>query len=232
MLRKKIGLFGGTFNPVHSGHLRVAEQIQSKFRLLTILFIPSYIPPHKQTTEIAPPRDRFAMVERAVDGHPGFVASPIEIRARQKSYSIITLNKIKKMYPEAWIFFILGADAFLEITTWKSYEEVLARCRFIVVRRPGYCLSEARKAVPEEFRKEIIFIPRSAQVRIETIRANRIFLVDIHSLPISSTEIRSRIRNGQSIRGLVPGAVEEYLKEKKLYRIQRSNGQRKGRQTF
>lgn len=217
MSRKRIGLFGGTFNPIHWGHLRAAEQIQAKFGLEKVLFIPSYIPPHKQAADIAAPRDRFAMVRLAVAGHPGFCASPIEIRARQKSYSIITLGKIKKLYREAWMFFILGADAFLEIETWKSYESVLAQCQFIVVRRPGYRLVEARKSVPEEFKKEMISIRRSEPISLAIMRSHRIFFVDIPSLAISSTEVRWRIRKGQSILGLVPPAVEEYIKQKKLY---------------
>ncbi len=218
--RKRIGLYGGTFNPVHSGHLRVAKEVRDRFHLQTILFIPSYIPPHKKAADIASAKDRFAMVRMAVAGHKGFVASPLEIRARQKSYSIITLNRVKSMYPDAWIFFILGADAFLEIQTWKSYQEVLAQCRFIVVRRPGYSLSEAKKAVPEEFRKKIIHLPRSSSVPAKIIRTHQIFLVDIPSLPVSSTEIRVRIRKGQSIRSLVPAAVEEYIMKNKLYFLQ------------
>jgi len=232
MTGEKIGLLGGTFNPVHSGHLQAAKQVQEKFRLQTILFIPSYIPPHKQTSDMASPRDRFAMVRLAVAGHPGFVASPIEIRARQKSYSIITLNEVRRIYPGARVFFILGVDAFLEIQTWMSYREVLEKCRFIVVRRPGYRLSGAKKVVPGEFRDKIVAIRRSAEVNGQTIGAYRFFLVDIRALPVSSTEIRCRIRQGRSIKGLVPEAVEDFIRKKKLYRLQRSNDKRKSPKTL
>jgi len=228
--KKRVGLFGGTFNPVHLGHLRVAEQIQARFGLDEVLFIPSSIPPHKEAGDIAPARDRMAMVQLAIAGHAGFVASPIEVRARRKSYSIITLTKIKKIYPEALIFFILGADAFLDIETWKSYREVLTQCRFIIVRRPGYRLSEAKKVVPEEFRERMVFLRRGQPVEPAIIRRRWFILVDIPSLPVSSTEIRRRIRAGQSIRGLVPPAVEEYIGERGLYRIQRSDGQTKNSQ--
>lgn len=224
--KKKVGLFGGTFNPIHLGHLRVAELIQAKFGLEEVLFIPSYIPPHKEAADVAPARDRFIMVRLAIAGHAGFIASPIEIKARQKSYSIITLNKIKKIYPGALIFFILGADAFLDIETWKSYQEVLTQCQFIIVRRPGYRLSEAKKAVPERLKEQIAFVRRSQPVQ-PGVFSRRFFLVDIPSLPISSTELRRRIRSGQSIRGFVPPAVEKYIRDKNLYRTQRSDGQTK-----
>jgi nicotinate-nucleotide adenylyltransferase len=217
MDKERIGLLGGTFNPVHEGHLRAALEVQQKFILHKILFIPSYIPPHKQTTEIASPEDRYAMVELAVKGFPGFLASSIEIEAKEKSYSIITLNKVKKMYRNAWIFFILGFDAFLEIETWRSYEKVLEQCRFIVTSRPGYRLAEARNVLPENYDDKIISLSESGSVGEDLIEKFRIFLLPIVALDISSTEIRRKIRQGQSVKGFVPEAVEVYIKRKKLY---------------
>jgi nicotinate-nucleotide adenylyltransferase len=217
MDKERIGLLGGTFNPVHEGHLRAALEVQQKFILHKILFIPSYIPPHKQTTEIASPEDRYAMVELAVKGFPGFLASSIEIEAKEKSYSIITLNKVKKMYRNAWIFFILGFDAFLEIETWRSYEKVLEQCRFIVTSRPGYPLAEARNVLPENYDDKIISLSESGSVGEDLIEKFRIFLLPIVALDISSTEIRRKIRQGQSVKGFVPEAVEVYIKRKKLY---------------
>jgi nicotinate-nucleotide adenylyltransferase len=215
--RRRIGLLGGTFNPVHRGHIRAAEEVRLKFRLDQVLFIPSYIPPHKQTTDIAPPEDRFAMVELAVRPHPRLVASPLEIEAREKSYSIITLNRLKAIYAGARMFFILGVDAFLEIETWRSYREVLKQCRFIVISRPGFDLAAARKVLPGEFSSKIGAWRGSAPIREDSLTRFRIFLVPIKALDISSTEIRRRIRAGRSIRRLVPGPVEEYIRNKKLY---------------
>ena len=217
MERQRIGLLGGTFNPVHLGHLRAAEQVRLKFRLNQVLFIPSYIPPHKQTTDIAPPEDRFAMVELAVRSHPQFVASALEIKAREKSYSVITLNKVKAIYADAWIFFILGVDAFLEIETWKSYREVLEQCRFIVISRPGFDLAGARKVLPAEYSRKIGEGKRPGPVGEDQLARFRIFLVPIKALDISSTEVRRRVRAGRSIRRLVPGPVEEYIRNKRLY---------------
>jgi nicotinate-nucleotide adenylyltransferase len=217
MKEERIGLLGGTFNPVHRGHLKAAEEVQTRFALARVLFIPSYIPPHKQTTEMASPEDRFAMVELAVRPYPFLVASPIEIEAQERSYSIITLNKVKAIYPAAWIFFILGVDAFLEIETWKSYRDVLEQCRFIVISRPGFDLSSARSALPPEFKGSFVYVPKTGDVGTVALERFRIFLLPMPSLDISSTEIRRLVKSGRPIDGLVPGPVEEYISNKNLY---------------
>ncbi|MFZ2052672.1 MAG: nicotinate-nucleotide adenylyltransferase [Candidatus Aminicenantales bacterium] len=215
--KERIGLLGGTFNPVHLGHLRAAEEVRSRFALDRILFIPSYFPPHKQTTGMASPEDRFAMVELAVRAYACLVASPLEIEAQERSYSIITLNKVKAIYPDAWIFFILGVDAFLEIETWKSYREVLEQCRFIVISRPGFDLAAARNALPPEYEESFHDFPEAEDIGEDFLAQFRIFLLAIPALDISSTEIRRRVRRGRSIHGLVPGSVEEYIHRKNLY---------------
>jgi nicotinate-nucleotide adenylyltransferase len=121
----KIGLFGGTFNPIHLGHIKAAKIIDERFFLDKVFFIPSYIPPHKESFHVASPKHRLKMVELAVEPYPHFYPSPIEIDAGGMSYSIVTLKKMKTQYPEAKILFLLGMDAFLEIETWRDYESVL-----------------------------------------------------------------------------------------------------------
>lgn len=217
MNKERVGLLGGTFNPVHQGHLRAAQEVRLRFDLSRVLFIPSYIPPHKQTREMASPEDRFAMVKLACESDARFIPSSIEIEAKEKSYSIITLNKIKRVYREALVFFILGIDSFQEIETWKSYRDVLEQCHFIVISRPGYLLAEARTILPDKYRDKILDLGESLQVEDKVLRSFRIFLVPIMALDISSTDVRRRIGRGQSIKGLVPEAVEEYIKAKKLY---------------
>jgi nicotinate-nucleotide adenylyltransferase len=217
MASRRIGLLGGTFNPIHRGHLRAAEEVRLRFALSRVLFIPSYLPPHKQAADMASPEDRFAMVELALRARRRLVASALEIEAREKSYSIITLNKLKALYPDALIFFILGVDAFLEIETWKSYRDVLEQCRFIVISRPGFDLSLALAALPAEYAGRIYDCPRAGSIGEELLSRFRIFLVEIKALDISSTDIRRRVKEGRPIRGLVPGAVEEYIRQKKLY---------------
>lgn len=217
MDKERIGLLGGTFNPVHEGHMRLSREVRKKFALNKILFIPSYIPPHKQTAEIASPEDRFAMVQLAIRRNPLYIASPIEIEAQEKSYSILTLDKVKNIYRDAWVFFIVGIDAFLEIETWRSYQEVLEQCHFIVTSRPGDLLAEARDALPEDYAEKIYDLRESESVGEDLILKFRIFLLSINALDVSSTEIRRRIRQGQSVKGFVPEAVEVYIKRKKLY---------------
>jgi nicotinate-nucleotide adenylyltransferase len=217
MNEERIGLLGGTFNPVHEGHLRAAEEVRMRFTLARVLFIPSYIPPHKQTAGMASPEDRFAMVELAVRPYPRLMASAIEIEAEERSYSIITLNKVNALYPDARAFFILGVDAFLEIETWKSYREVLERCRFIVISRPDFALSAARTALPSEFDGAFHDVTEPGDVRADVLERFRIFLLSIPALDISSTEIRLRVKGGRSLRGLVPRPVEEYISAKNLY---------------
>jgi len=217
MKKARIGIFGGTFNPIHSGHVRAAEEVRKKFRLDRILFIPSYIPPHKTTEGIAAPRDRMRMVELALRGRRSLVASPIEVRAGGTSYSILTLKKIRALYPDAWIFFVLGVDAFLEIETWREWQHVLGQCLFIVMTRPGYRLAAAKGVLGTPFRAKILDVPPSARVREDWFSDYRIFCVPIRALPVSSTDIRSRIRKRAAIRGLVPRAVERYIREHGLY---------------
>jgi nicotinate-nucleotide adenylyltransferase len=217
MEKRRIGLLGGTFNPVHEGHLRAAEEVRRRFGLNRVLFIPSYIPPHKQTTDMASPEDRYAMVELAVRARPEMEASPLEIEAREKSYSIITLNKLKAIYADAWIFFILGIDAFLEIETWRSYREVLEQCHFIVISRPGFDLEKAREALPSEYAGKIKDCGRTGPVGADLLSRFRVFLMMIDALDISSTDIRGRVKAGRPIHGLVPAPVEEYIRTKNLY---------------
>lgn len=217
MKEERIGLLGGTFNPVHRGHLRAAEKVRLRFGLGRVLFIPSYLPPHKQAGDMASPEDRFAMVELAIRAYPRLIASPLEIEAQERSYSIITLNKVKSLYPEAQVFFILGVDAFLEIETWKSYRDVLEQCRFIVISRPGFDLAAAPKALPPEYLGSFRDVGPAEEIRPGELDAFRIFLLSIPALDISSTEIRRRIRHGQSVSGLVPESVEEYIRRKNLY---------------
>ena len=219
--KERVGLFGGTFNPIHLGHVRAAEIVLHKFELDKILFIPSYIPPHKRSGDIASPNHRLEMVKLALESNPHFISCSIEIEARGTSYSILTLNKIKKSYPDADIFFILGIDAFLEIDTWKDYKRVIDQCHFIVISRPGYRLQDARKVLGEKYEKDMLDLSEKDYFN-EEMMALKFYLFPIKALDIASSEIRRRIKDKESIKGLVARSVEEYIKEHELY--QRENG--------
>jgi len=212
---KKIGILGGTFNPIHKGHLKAAETVFKEFLLDKILFIPSFIPPHKKYSYIASPRHRFNMVKLALEKYPDFFPSRIEIDAEETSYSIITLNKIKKSNPDARIFFILGIDAFLEIDTWKDTQELIENYSFIVISRPGFDLKDAKNILRESCRKKMTEIRK--HISKDDIKYHGIFLLNMDSLDIASSDIRKRIQKGKSIHGMVPKNVEKYIKENKLY---------------
>ncbi len=217
MKEERIGLFGGTFNPIHSGHLRAAEIVQKRLLLDEVLFIPSYIPPHKDSVEITSPAHRLKMVELALRSYPRFVPSSIEVDAQERSYSIITLGKIKKLYPKARIFFILGIDAFLEIDTWKNHEKVLEQCFFVVISRPGFQLKDAETAFNGMHREKMLELPEPEVIKEDMLLKFRIFLLPIDALNIASTDIRKKLRRGEPVKALVPDAVVSYIKENNLY---------------
>jgi nicotinate-nucleotide adenylyltransferase len=214
-----IGLFGGTFDPIHLGHLRAAAEVRRRAKLDRILFIPSYLPPHKKTGAAASAADRLRMVEIACRRQAGFEASAIEVDAREKSYSILTLRKLRALAPEARLFFILGVDAFLDIGTWREYHRVLEECYFIVMGRPGFDLDRARDVLAGGLRDAIGPLPTGGAAAAGTLPPHiRIFLAPIRALDISSTDIRSRVHRGLSLDGLVPKSVADYIRDRQLYR--------------
>jgi nicotinate-nucleotide adenylyltransferase len=213
-----IGLFGGTFDPIHLGHLQAAAEVRRRARLDRVLFIPSYLPPHKKSGAVASAADRLRMVELACRRRTGFEASAIEVEAREKSYSILTLRKLRVLAPEARLFFILGVDAFLDIGTWREYHRVLEECYFIVTGRPGFDLGRARDVLNGALRDAVGPLPTGGGAAGPLPPPTRVFLLPIHALEISSTIVRSRASRGLSIDGLVPKPVAAYIREHKLYR--------------
>ena len=216
--KQRLGLLGGTFNPIHLGHVQAARIVKDRCRLDRVLFIPSFIPPHKEDREVASAEHRFKMVQLAVAEESDFAASAIEIEALGTSYSIHTLDRIKGSYPEAEVFFILGIDAFMEIATWKDHEKVLDRCSFIVISRPGYSLEEARKVLGGRLEDRITDLSEDENLGAAPSSAGpAILLLEIDALDIASSEIRRSMQNGASISGMVAEPVREYIKEHGLY---------------
>jgi nicotinate-nucleotide adenylyltransferase len=216
-IERRLGFFGGTFNPIHRGHIIAAAEVRKRFSLERILFVPSFIPPHKTTREIASAEERMAMVEIALRRHTRLVPSAIEIEAGGTSYSIRTLERLRDLYPGTRIFFLLGVDAFLEIETWREWKRVLETCFFIVMNRPGCRLDAAARVLGPEFEDKITDVRASARIAETWFSRYRIFLLPIRAADISSTDIRNRIREGASIKGLVPPGVAEYIRAKGLY---------------
>jgi nicotinate-nucleotide adenylyltransferase len=192
----KIGIFGGTFNPPHYGHLIVAEFIREEVGLDKIIFIPCSIPPHKQNNEylsqIASPEHRFKMVKLAITGNKFFEVSDIEINRGGVSYTIDTVNYFVSNFPEEKFYLLIGADQFAEFHTWRKPDEIVQKVNLIVFNRPGFVIPKT------EFSKFATFIT-------------------IPNIEISASTIRKRIRHGKSIKYLVPPAVEEYILANKLY---------------
>ncbi len=217
MNRKRIGIFGGTFNPIHTGHVKAAQEVQRAFRMDRILFIPSSIPPHKVSPDIAPASHRMKMVELAISSYPRLVPSSIEIDAGGKSYSILTLEKLKAKFPKASMFFILGVDAFLEIDTWREHEKLLEQCHFVVISRPGYHLKEAAKTIGKEYTDRIVWVSEPFDYKEDRYGSHKIFFLAIPTLNIASRDVREKIKTGKSIKNLVTETVEKYIRQNKLY---------------
>ncbi len=213
----QIGLFGGTFNPIHLGHLRSAEEIQESLQLQQIVFIPSANPPHKEGRDIISPLHRIEMVNLAIAGNPAFSASEIEIRRPGKSYSIETIDRFKEMQGSGLtLFFIMGMDAFTEIVTWKDYVSLFYRCNFVVTTRPGYAVTSLETILPSDVAGEFFYIPE--EDRFSHISNFSLYFRDITPLNISSSVIRRRIKEKKSVRYLLPQAVVEYIKLHGLYK--------------
>ena len=217
MKKERIGIFGGTFNPIHNGHVKAVLEVQKTFFLDKVLMIPSYIPPHKGAPDVAPPSDRMQMVKLAAVFYPQFVPSHIEIEAKGKSYSILTLAKLKQQFPNAAMFFILGVDAFLEIDTWREYKKVLEQCHFIVISRPGYDLNEAKKPLGGNYAERMVQVLETTKLDKAMLHPYKIFLLSINALDIASKNIRKKVKMGKSIASLVVEPVEEYIQINKLY---------------
>jgi nicotinate-nucleotide adenylyltransferase len=219
---KKIGIFGGTFNPIHLAHLRAALEVQTGFGLDAVFLIPSATPPHKDAGAVAEAADRLEMVQRAVSDVPQLRVSDIEIKRQGPSYTIDTICAFRKHLPEeVWLYLIIGLDAFLEIATWKSYQDLLRLVPLIVISRPGI-------AGPQDLNRSIArLIEQNELAGYECAPENPcfrhcekqpIFTFNVTAMDIASTRIRDMVRRGEPIDFLVPPAVNAYIKERGLYR--------------
>lgn len=199
---KSLGIIGGTFDPIHYGHLLAAEWAGEVFELDKIIFIPAARPPHKDPASVINGDHRYRMVELAIKDNPAFTASPLELERRGYSYTVDTIRHYLEADPQLDIRFILGVDALQLIYTWKEVGQLIKLCRFIVVTRPGYQLD----------RCDPVFATVPAELW------DRIELLSIPGLEISSSEIRKRVAAGQSVRYLLPPGVADYIKKNDLYR--------------
>ncbi len=223
-MAKKIGIFGGTFNPIHLGHLRAAVELREGFGLDAVYLIPSASPPHKDHGTLAPAADRLEMVQRAIARHDGLRASDIELKRTGPSFTIDTVCAFRKHLPEeAWLYLIMGLDAFLEIETWKSYQDLLHIIPLIVINRPdgkGRIQPSIDHAVANLLEHGSI---KGYECTMDTpcfkhCEKQPIFTFNVTPMDISSTAIRNLVRQNKTLEFLVPDAVREYIADQGLYR--------------
>jgi len=209
----RLGIIGGTFDPIHLGHLDAAEAARTALQLDHIRFVPSHDPPHRSGQPVASSFHRFALVALAIEGRHGYRVSDVELGRTGPSYTADTLRALQV---EGWrpsqLFFILGADAFAEIATWREFPSVLDSAHFVVIARPGTTLEEAAARTPA-LRARMQGGPGEIEEREET----RIILIGARTRDVSSTTIRTRRASGQSIADLVPAAVARHIVAHQLY---------------
>ena len=219
----RIGLFGGTFNPVHLGHLRAAVEVRQGFELDEIFLIPAALPPHKVPGDVAASVDRLNMLNLALGSDSGLKVSNVELNRSGPSYTIDTVQHFKQTLPaESRLFLIMGLDAFLEIDTWKSYRELLMQIPLIVINRPN--AGDRTSGVPWKVMDDYISAKLSADYSYSASRSaylasgqQPIYVFEVTALDISSTRIRRAISKDRSINYLVPPKVAEYIRTKGIY---------------
>jgi nicotinate-nucleotide adenylyltransferase len=221
----KLGLFGGSFNPVHNGHMAIARQTREALGLDRILFIPTSQPPHKPDGSLAPAQDRYEMVRLAIVSDPTLAISDVEIRRPGKSYSIDTVRQLQQEYgAQTQLFFLIGLDAFLDFPSWRDPQTLLELCSFVVLSRPGLSfrsLSTVARLPPIPY-PSLADLDAGRISRIEApIGTQRLTCLKLPPSPISASEIRSRIRQGLPVANLLPPLVESYILQHHLYQEDR-----------
>jgi nicotinate-nucleotide adenylyltransferase len=188
---RRIGILGGTFNPIHNGHLIMADEVYRALNLDKIIFVPTYLPPHKPSKDIAPARERLKMLKLALDANPHFTISDIEIKRKGKSYTIDTVKELKKKFKDAKIYFIIGSDYQRGLDKWKDVTQIQKLVKFVVVNRPRFSFKSNTPGVLN---------------------------LNLKTVDVSGYGIRERIRKNRTIRSLVPLKVMRYIYDRGLYK--------------
>ena len=225
MAKKRVGIFGGTFDPPHLGHLLLAESIREDFDLDEVLFVPCHEPPHKDRPDLTGATHRYAMVVAATLHNQAFIPSAVEVNRNGRSYSIDTVRTLRSEFGEdTELYFVAGLDSFLQIQSWKSYEELLDLAHFVVISRPNNSFEGIHEVLPERFHDRVVDVRRGRTsgderpaVSPDTATGLRTYLSDAVFLDVSSTEIRARVRGGLGIRYRVTQEVDRYIRSHGLY---------------
>ena len=212
-----VGIFGGTFDPIHYGHLRIAEEIVKTAGLQKLYFVPAGMP-RLRHSPVASPQHRVEIVRLAIQKNPDFVLDEREINRDGVSYSIDTVREFKQEFgEEIRLCFVLGADAFINLSEWNNWKELFNLCHFIISTRPGYSLTSINELLPKELREECSQRWVSNTVNLRKNSSGLIFIASTTMLDISATSIRAHIAVGRSVRHLVPSVTVNYISENKLY---------------
>ena len=222
----KLGLLGGSFNPVHNGHLAIARQTREALGLDKILFIPTSHPPHKPNGSLAPAQDRYEMVRLAIASDSSLAISDVEIRRPGKSYTIDTIRLLQQEYgAQTQLFFLIGLDAFLDFPSWRDPLTLLTLCSFVVLSRPGLSfrsLSTVALLPPIPY-PSLADLDAGRISRIEAqIGTQRLICLKLPPSPISASDIRARVRQGLPVANLLPPLVESYILHHHLYHEERN----------
>ena len=219
--RMRLGLLGGSFNPVHNGHLAIARQTRDLLSLDQILFIPAGDPPHKPIGTLAPAKDRFEMVRLAIASDPTFAVSDVEINRPGKSYTLDTIRTLRQQYgPSTRLFFLIGLDAFLDFPTWHEPATLLTLCSFVVISRPGISFQPLATmnllpAIPQE---SLAALDAGRRSKLEVpLSHHQLICVRVPPTHVSASDIRTRVRLAQPLADLLPPSVESYILEHHLY---------------
>jgi len=196
---KRVGILGGSFDPVHNGHIGLATQVREKFHLDHILFMPTYISPHKQDRGPVSPHHRLAMLRLAVAPHPFFLISEMELNRKEVSFTVDTLSNLTEKQPDTEFFLIMGKDTFAGIKTWKAVHRLFGMSHVIVATRPGYTLEGD------------IMVFRHRE------KATKLNFFDLIPMDVSSSDIRERINSHRDIKNMLPPEVENYIIDNQLY---------------
>lgn len=214
-----VGILGGTFDPVHFAHLRLAEEIADALSLSRVLLIPAAVPPHR-SQPVASAAHRLAMVRLATEDNPRFSVDARELRRAGASYSYDSLRELRNEYGERPLCMLMGADAFVQLSTWHRWTEIFELAHLVVARRPGFPLEQLAASLPGSLKAEYLRRHAPTPECVRLAPAGRIVTHELTALDVSATALRALIAGGESLRYLLPDAVIAYIHEHRLYREQ------------
>ena len=218
MAVQRIGVYGGTFDPIHNGHLRVAEAILENFALTQMLFVPAHVPPHKRGVTISAAHHRYAMLALATAHEARMLISTLELEAPARPYTIETLGALQTAHPNAQLFFVMGMDSFRDITTWRAHERLLTEYSIIVATRPGYRTKEDIAAhLTPPLQTHVADLCGGLKPTEIQLSAPHTFITDYVAVDVSATAVRQAAQAGQALTDCVPPAVAAYITKYRLY---------------